>query len=160
MTVTPWDDYPVHQSSNWIAHVATSDRNFYDRYYFNVLDTQGRFMVVMGLGQYPNLGTTDAFVTVRVGEKQHVVRASKPLVDRSDISVGPLRIEVIEPLKRLRFVVHLCRWLSGEPQPLASQPVRWVDPQELGAYPFPAANAKIIAALLERLQSGERALAN
>ena len=106
MTVTPWDDYPVHQSSDWIAHVATSDRNFYDRYYFNVLDTQGRFMVVMGLGQYPNLGTTDAFATVRVGEKQHVVRASKPLVDRSDISVGPLRIEVIEPLKRLRFVVE------------------------------------------------------
>lgn len=106
MTVTPWDDYPVHQSSNWIAHVATSDRNFYDRYYFNVLDTQGRFMIVMGLGQYPNLGTTDAFATVRVGDKQHVVRASKPLLDRSDISVGPLRIEVLEPLKRLRFVVE------------------------------------------------------
>ena len=106
MTVTPWDDYPVHQSSDWIAHVATSDRNFYDRYYFNVLDTQGRFMIVMGLGQYPNLGTTDAFATVRIGEKQHVVRASKPLVDRSDISVGPLRIEVLEPLKRLRFVVE------------------------------------------------------
>ena len=106
MTVTAWDDYPVHQSSDWIAHVATSDRNFYDRYYFNVLDTEGRFMVVMGLGQYPNLGTTDAFATVRVGEKQHVVRASKPLVDRSDISVGPLRVEVIEPLKRLRFVVE------------------------------------------------------
>jgi len=106
MTVTAWDDYPVHQSSDWIAHVATSDRNFYDRYYFNVLDTQGRFMIVMGLGQYPNLGTTDAFATVRVGEKQHVVRASKPLVDRSDISVGPLRIEVLEPLKRLRFVIE------------------------------------------------------
>ena len=106
MTVTAWDDFPVHQSSDWIAHVATSDRNFYDRYYFNVLDTEGRFMVVMGLGQYPNLGTTDAFATVRVGEKQHVVRASKPLVDRSDISVGPLRVEVIEPLKRLRFVVE------------------------------------------------------
>jgi len=106
MTVTALDDFPVHQSSDWIAHVATSDRNFYDRYYFNLLDTEGRFMVVMGLGQYPNLGTTDAFATVRVGEKQHVVRASKPLVDRSDISVGPLRVEVIEPLKRLRFVVE------------------------------------------------------
>ena len=106
MTVTSWDDYPVHQSANWIAHVATSDRNFYDRYYFNVLDTSGRFMVVMGLGQYPNLGTTDAFATVRVGDEQHVVRASRPLTDRSDISVGPLRIEIIEPLKRLRFVVE------------------------------------------------------
>ena len=61
--------------------------------------------------------------------------------------------------KRLRFVVHLCRWLSGDPQPLASQQVRWVDPTELGAYPFPAANAKIIAALLEHLQAGESSAA-
>ena len=50
--------------------------------------------------------------------------------------------------KRLRFVVHLCTWLSGEPQPLASQQVRWVRPEQLGEYPFPAANTQIIAALL------------
>jgi A/G-specific adenine glycosylase len=56
--------------------------------------------------------------------------------------------------KRLRFVVHLCRWRSGEPQPLASQQVRWVEPEELLAYPFPAANARIIAALHERLGVG------
>ena len=56
--------------------------------------------------------------------------------------------------KRLRFVVHLCRWRSGEPQPLASQQVRWVEPEELAAYPFPAANARIIAALHERLGVG------
>ena len=49
--------------------------------------------------------------------------------------------------KKLRFIVHLCRWLSGEPQPLASQQVRWVKPEELGDYPFPAANARIIEAL-------------
>ena len=52
--------------------------------------------------------------------------------------------------KKLRFVVHLCDWVSGEPQPLASQQVRWVRPDELGNYAFPAANAKIIAALLAR----------
>jgi A/G-specific adenine glycosylase len=49
--------------------------------------------------------------------------------------------------KRLRFVVHLCRWTAGEPQPLASQQVRWVHPDALDAYPFPAANARIIDAL-------------
>jgi A/G-specific adenine glycosylase len=56
--------------------------------------------------------------------------------------------------RRLRFVVHLCRWLSGDPQPLASQQVRWVEPARLAEFPFPAANARIIAALLERLGSG------
>jgi A/G-specific adenine glycosylase len=53
--------------------------------------------------------------------------------------------------KRLRFVVHLCHWRSGEPQPLASQQVRWVEPSDLPAYPFPAANSRIIKALWERL---------
>ena len=53
--------------------------------------------------------------------------------------------------KRLRFVVHLCRWLAGDPQPLASQQVRWVEPEGLAAFPFPAANARIITALRERL---------
>ena len=53
--------------------------------------------------------------------------------------------------KKLRFVVHLCQWVSGEPQPLASQQVRWVKPRELKEFPFPAANARIIEALLKRL---------
>ena len=55
--------------------------------------------------------------------------------------------------KKLRFVVHLCDWESGEPQPLASQQVRWVRPDDLGNYAFPAANARIIEALLGRLAS-------
>ena len=50
--------------------------------------------------------------------------------------------------KKFRFVVHLCDWLSGEPQALASQQVRWVLPADLGKFAFPAANAKIISALL------------
>ena len=53
--------------------------------------------------------------------------------------------------KKLRFVVHLCQWVSGEPQPLASQQVRWVRPKQLKEFPFPAANARIIEALLKRL---------
>jgi A/G-specific adenine glycosylase len=53
--------------------------------------------------------------------------------------------------KKLQFVVHLCRWMSGDPKPLASQQVRWVRPQQLKHYPFPAANARIIEALLGKL---------
>ncbi|MEI6830577.1 MAG: 8-oxo-dGTP diphosphatase MutT, partial [Synechococcaceae cyanobacterium ELA445] len=70
-----------------------------------------------------------------------------------EVAVGEelLTLEHAYSHKRLRFVVHLCRWLSGEPQPLASQQVRWVEPDRLGDYPFPAANARIMAALRERL---------
>ena len=50
--------------------------------------------------------------------------------------------------KKLRFMVHLCHWVSGEPRPLASQQVRWVKPEELKEFPFPAANARMIKALM------------
>ena len=55
--------------------------------------------------------------------------------------------------KKLRFVVHFCQLMSGEPQPLASQQVRWVRPDQLKDFAFPAANARIIEALLGSLGS-------
>lgn len=106
MSLTSWDDFPVHQAPEFIAHTGTSDRNFYDRYYFNLHAKSDEWFAIFGFGQYPNLGVVDAFIDVRRGEEQHVVRASKPLTDRSDLSVGPLRIEVLEPLHRIRVVVE------------------------------------------------------
>jgi hypothetical protein len=100
------DDYPIHQASEPIRHAATSDRNFYDRYYFNVHGCSDELFMVMGMGCYPNLGTQDAFAVVRRGDAHRVVRASKPLVDRMDTTVGPFRIEVVEPLRRVRFVLE------------------------------------------------------
>jgi hypothetical protein len=104
--LSSFDDYPVHQSPELIANAAISDRNFYDRYYFNMYPESMELFAIFGLGQYPNLGTTDAFIDVRHGDNQHIVRSSKPLVDRGDLSVGPFRIEVLEPLKRLRVIVE------------------------------------------------------
>ena len=71
------------------------------------------------------------------------------------VSVGDALITVDHAYshKKLRFVVHLCRWMSGDPKPLASQQVRWVRPEQLKDYPFPAANARIIEALLGKLST-------
>jgi len=106
VTLSAWDDFPVHQAAELIRHPATSDRNFYDRYYFNMHRCSRDFFAIFGFGQYPNLGVVDAFIDVRKGDCQHIVRASQPLGDRYDISVGPFAVEVIEPLERLRFVVE------------------------------------------------------
>ena len=90
MPVSDWDDFPVHQAPEFIRHPATSDRNFYDRYYFNMHPCAADWYAIFGFGQYPNLGVVDAFIDVRKGPRQHIVRASKPLADRADLSVGPV----------------------------------------------------------------------
>ncbi len=104
--ISSWDDFPVHQTSEPIRFAETSDRNFYDRYYFNLHASDDSLFMVMGLGQYPNLGTQDAFAVVRRGPSHHVVRASRELGDRMDTSVGPFRVEVLEPLRRVRFALE------------------------------------------------------
>lgn len=99
------DDYAIHQVAEPIRHAGTSDRNFYDRYYFNLHGSNDDLFLVMGLGQYPNLGVQDAFAVVRRGTEHRVVRASQPLVDRMDNRVGPFRVEIVKPLEQVRFIL-------------------------------------------------------
>jgi hypothetical protein len=101
----PLDEYPIHQAPLSLAYVASSDRNFYDRCYFNAHPRTDELFLVTGLGVYPNLGVIDAYATVRKGDRQWAVRFSDGLADdRMAQQVGPYRIEVVEPLRRLRLI--------------------------------------------------------
>src|SRR5215217_145766 len=95
--LSPADDLPIHQVAAPVRQPATSDRNFYDRYYFNCHPCSDDMFLIIGQGQYPNLGVTDAFALVRRGDEHRVVWASRELgLDRMDTSVGPFKVEVIE----------------------------------------------------------------
>ena len=101
--LSPLDDLPIHQVAHPVRQPGTSDRNFYDRYYFNCHPCSDEMFLVMGMGQYPNLGVQDAFAVVRRGDEHRVVRASRELGrHRGDTSVGPFAVEVVEGLKTLR----------------------------------------------------------
>jgi len=111
MPLSPADEFLLHQTSDTFDHVATSDRNFYDRYYFNLHNCSDELFVITGLGQYPNLGVIDAFLSVSIGTKQFTVRASRELgVDRLDTSAGPFRVEVLEGLRKLRVTCAPNEW--------------------------------------------------
>jgi hypothetical protein len=100
------DDYPIHQTPEPIAYSGT-DRNFYDRYFFNGYSADGKLYFAAALGVYPHLNIMDAAFAVRIGERQYNLRASRHLnIERMDTQVGPIRVEVIEPLQRLRIVVE------------------------------------------------------
>ena len=105
--ITPLDEFPLHQAPLPLAYADSSDRNFYDRYYFNAHDRTGEIMVITGLGYYPNLGTKDAFVLVARDGRQTAVHLSDLMdQDRLHPRVGNYRIEVEEPLRRIRVVLE------------------------------------------------------
>ena len=99
------DDYPLHQTAEPIAFAGT-DRNFYDRYFFNGYNPDGSGFFALAFGIYPHLDIADAhFCVVRDGV-QHCLHASRELgMERMDLRVGPITIEVLEPLRRLRVTV-------------------------------------------------------
>jgi hypothetical protein len=101
----PLDEFPVHQTPLPMSQVGTSDKNFYDRCYFNAHDRTGDVFVITGLGTYANLGVVDAYATVKLGDTVHTARFSDALgPDRMHQHVGPYRIEILEPLQRVRVV--------------------------------------------------------
>ena len=103
----PLDEYPIHQAPVSMQWFATSDRNSYDRCIFQIYDRTGDRQIITGLGVYPHLGIIDAYGVARKGSRQQVVRASDALGDNRMLqSVGPFRIEVVEPLRRVRTILE------------------------------------------------------
>ena len=104
MPISAMDETLAHQTPETFDQVSTSDRNFYDRHYFNLHSKSAELFMVIGIGQYPNLGTSDAFACIVHRGRQQVLRCSRELgVDRSDTTVGPFGVELLEALKSLRF---------------------------------------------------------
>lgn len=48
---------------------------------------------------------------------------------------------------KVNLQVYLCTYVAGEPKPLESQEIRWVELAEIDTFPFPKANQQIIQAL-------------
>src|SRR3972149_3636815 len=93
LMLTKFDDYPIHQTAEPIAHPASSDRNEYDRYWYNGYANDGEFYFAVGMGLYPNRGILDCgFGIVRDGG-QHAFHASKRAAgEPTDTTVRPWRI--------------------------------------------------------------------
>ena len=103
----PVDEFPIHQIPHPIAWPGSSDRNFYDRSYLNAHDRTGDLFLITGIGYYPNLGVKDAFVLLRRGDTQTAVHLSDGIdSDRLNQHVGGYRIEVTEPLRKLRVILE------------------------------------------------------
>lgn len=113
--LTKGDDYPLHQTSEPIAFAGT-DRNFYDRYFFNGYSADGSVFFAAAMGFYPQLGIVDASFCVIADGVQHNLRASRRSGgERLDLSVGPIAIAIDEPLQKVTLRI------AADDGPLAAE---------------------------------------
>lgn len=105
--LTRLDDYPIHQTPEPVAHPASSDPNVYDRTWFNAYRDDGSAYFGFGIAVYPHRGILDAhFSVLEAGGEQHCVFASRRAPkERTDQTVGPIRYEIDEPMRRCRVII-------------------------------------------------------
>lgn len=96
--LTRADDFPIHQTPEPIAYTG-SDRNFYDRYFYNGFHLgDENIFFACAMGQYPALNVMDAAFCLIKDGKQHSVFASRELGhERMSTSVAPIEIDIVEP---------------------------------------------------------------
>lgn len=103
--ITPFDDYPIHQTADPVAQPASGDPNHYDRYFFNGFTRDGQVFFGGAMAHYPNRGIIDgAFSVVHEGIERSVFVSGAMPMDRAT-RIGPLTVEVLEPLRRIRLAV-------------------------------------------------------
>lgn len=113
--LTRADEWPIHQTPEPIAFSGT-DRNFYDRYFFCGYRPDGTGYFALAFGVYPALNVCDAHLSI-LGEDgvQRCLHASRLLgLERMNLEVGPIRIEVIEALSTLKITVAATHGMAAE----------------------------------------------
>lgn len=104
--LTKFDDYPIHQTPDPINTPASSDKDVYERYWFNGYSKAGDMYLGVGTALYPHLGIRDCGISLVIDGKQHAFHASmRAGTEPSDLAIGPFNLEIIEPMTSCRVTL-------------------------------------------------------
>ena len=101
----PHDELPFHQVAAPVLQPGTGDPNAYDRYFFHGWDADTGMAFVAALGLYPNRQIVDAAFCVAAEGHQRSVFASGRMSRERATRVGPVAVEVTDPMRELRVTV-------------------------------------------------------
>jgi len=105
--LTSADDYFLHQTPYTMDTVYTANPDFRERKWLSISDSVERnSLLSCGIGHYPNLNVQEAWAGITIGDRQYNFRASRHLrPDIQKMAVGPFRVEPLEPLRKIRYVL-------------------------------------------------------
>lgn len=102
--LSPQDDLPFHQAPTPLHVPSTSDPHYQDGYYFACYRPGAH--VFCGLRLHPNTNVLDGYAGIVTAGEQRDVRVARALLPRySELAVGPLALEVLEPMRRQRLTL-------------------------------------------------------
>lgn len=95
-----------HQCVETHASVATSDLSWAEKVCGMAAARDGSLQIGFGIGKYANRNVVDGYAGIARGTEQWTVRASRTLSTAPDnVDVGPIRYEIVEPLRAIRVAL-------------------------------------------------------
>jgi hypothetical protein len=95
--INPNDDFFLHPAGS-------DDPGWFDRFYMNIHSPNEALTISHGTGTYPQVGVIDGFsMLAGVGPQRNVRASIESRPTRTVAEAGPLRAEIVEPLKRWRI---------------------------------------------------------
>lgn len=102
--LTDLDETLNHQIVDTFATVVTPDHSWTEKIWVALIRKDGGMGIDFGMGRYHNRGIMDGFAAVSRGAEQWTVRGSRELrEDPTELTVGPLTYEIVDPLHQVRF---------------------------------------------------------
>jgi hypothetical protein len=101
--LTPYDEFPVHQSSRPFSHVPSTDFSWDDGYFFGAYSADEGVFLFTGLRVSPNSDVVGAYAGINVRGRQYTVRVSRRWRPDFSTSVGPLSVEFVRPMEQIRL---------------------------------------------------------
>lgn len=104
--LTPYDELMVHQSSRPFGYVPSTDFSWDDGHFIGIFNPDEQVYLAVGLRVNPNADLIGGYAMLNIAGKQYTVRFNRCWRRDFRMQVGPFRLEVIEPLKRLELILE------------------------------------------------------
>jgi hypothetical protein len=104
--LTPYDEFPVHQAPHPFSYIPSTDYSWDDGYYFGVFNPDAGVFLATGMRINPNSDMVGGYALLNVRGRQYTVRFSRCWRPNFQMEIGPYRIEVLEPMRKLRLVME------------------------------------------------------
>ena len=108
--LTALDETLHHQGSETFAHVLTTDHRFYDRQLMTGFSPDGAAGFLTGITVFNNMNVVEGYLLAQShSRRQYNVRFTKqlrPMNPGMEASIGPMRLDVVDPYKELRLVLE------------------------------------------------------
>jgi hypothetical protein len=121
--LTPFDEFPIHQTPYPFSVPSVTDLSFDDGFYFGVFSAEHEMFLFQGLRVNPNNDMVGGYAGIMMNGTQHTTRFKRPWRPQFETAVGPYRFEIIEPFREIHLLLEDnesdlsfdLRWLATAP---------------------------------------------